>query len=379
MKIIEKIKEIGIIGSGDIIGGLVASFFWFFLASQIVPEEYGQIQWILGIASIISYIGFFGGQNGLIVLIGKKIPIQSTISLITISSGMIAIFIALLIIPQFNKIEYGLITFSFIINSLVIGDFLGRKQYSKYTKFLISQKILMTILGILFYEILGVEGIIIGIGLSYLIFLNQIIRNFTKIRVNFKLIKENQNFLRDNYVMLLINGFHGQIDKLIVAPLLGFYILGNYSLALQILAIITIFPNILFKYLLSKESSNECNLNIKILGVLIAILIATFGSILLPIIFPIFFPKFDAVIEIIPVISFCAVPISISAIFESKLLNAMKSNYVLLGNILSLLLMSVGILVFGELIGIFGISMALMTSTILKCVIFFIGIKKIKY
>ena len=56
MKLFQKIKDITILGSGDILGSGFSAIFWFYLASQIEPEHYGEIHWFLGIAGIFSAI-----------------------------------------------------------------------------------------------------------------------------------------------------------------------------------------------------------------------------------------------------------------------------------------------------------------------------------
>ena len=50
--------------------------------------------------------------------------------------------------------------------------------------------------------------------------------------------------------MFVVGGFNGQIDKIIITPLLGFTLLGNYSLALQAINIMMIISSISYKYLL---------------------------------------------------------------------------------------------------------------------------------
>ena len=59
--------------------------------------------------------------------------------------------------------------------------------------------------------------------------------------------------------MNISNGFGGQIDKVILAPLLGFVLLGNYSLALQIFSILIMFSTIIFKFILPQDASGISN------------------------------------------------------------------------------------------------------------------------
>ena len=45
---------------------------------------------------------------------------------------------------------------------------------------------------------------------------------------------------------------NGQIDKIIIAPLLGFTMLGNYSLGAQVIGMMLIFSRIVYKYILKQ-------------------------------------------------------------------------------------------------------------------------------
>ncbi len=81
MKLFQKIKDITILGSGDIVGSGFSAIFWFYLASQIEPEHYGEIHWFLGIAGIFSAISLFSTVNTITVYTAKKIQVNSTLNL----------------------------------------------------------------------------------------------------------------------------------------------------------------------------------------------------------------------------------------------------------------------------------------------------------
>ena len=63
----------------------------------------------------------------------------------------------------------------------------------------------------------------------------------------------------NNYWINVSGAVGGQIDKLIIAPILGFALLGNYSLALQVVAILFVIPGIVFKYTLSHDATGIRN------------------------------------------------------------------------------------------------------------------------
>ena len=76
-----KLKEILAIGSADTVGSVISAIFWFYLASQIEPESFGELQWFLGIAAVTSTVALFGCLNVITILYAKKIQLQNIIEL----------------------------------------------------------------------------------------------------------------------------------------------------------------------------------------------------------------------------------------------------------------------------------------------------------
>ena len=377
MVFLEKIKDLGKISVGDTVGSGLGAIFWFYLASQIEPEQYGEIQWIIGIASAISYIALFGSQNTIIVFAAKNLKIQSTLYFISLISSLVLSTSVVIFFPSFYQIDVGIILFAYVINTLAIGDLLGRKLYSTYSKYVILQKCLTVILGISFFHVFGYESIIFALGFSYLFYLKRIIKNFQEMKIDFSLLKPRLGFIVNNYFLFLSAGFHGQIDKILVAPILGFVVLGNFSLGMQFIAVMSIFSGMIFKYLLAQDASNVENNRLKFYSVICSVIISLLGIVFLPIIIEVLFPKYIIVINAIQIMSIHIIPYSIAVIFESKLLGALKTKYVLVGRLTGLGVMIIGMITLGSVFDIVGIAISLILSSITLCIIFMIGIKKL--
>ena len=105
MVFLQKIKDLGILGTGDIVGSALGAIFWFYLASQIEPEQYGQIQWFIGIAGAMSYVALFGSQNTIIVFAAKNLKIQSTLYFISLIASIVLSTIVIVIFPSFYQID----------------------------------------------------------------------------------------------------------------------------------------------------------------------------------------------------------------------------------------------------------------------------------
>ena len=368
-----EVKGLGFIGFGDITGIILASIFWFYLASVIEPHEYGEIHFFLSMATIGSSIALFGTQDSITVLTAKGYKIQSGLNIISLGISSIT---SLFLIIFFQRIDVGIIVIAFVINTLSIGDLLGKKQFFKYSQYNILQKILTLVLGIGFFYAFGPSGIIYALAISYVGYVIRIIKTFQEIPINFKLIKEKSSFLSHNYIMYLAGSFGSQLDKIIVVPLLGSAVLGNYSLALQVITVFTIFTTILFKFLLTQESSGIQNRSLIRIVIIISGIISILGIFLSPLVIPNFFPKYvDAGIAI-QIMSLSIIPVTITTICTSRLLSKEKSKLVLIGNIIALIIIILGILILGSMYGTMGIAMSFVLSSISKATYLGLIVKK---
>ena len=373
MAVIKKLKDIGAIGRGDIFGSMMSAVFWFFLASQIEPEQYGEIFWFLGIAGIFSTIALFGTVNTITVYTAKKVKIQSTLYAISLLASVILSLIVIVIFPSFYTIDVGIILIAYVINTLAIGDLLGRKQYTTYSKYILVQKGLTLGLGFLFYFLFGYEAIIFALAISYVFFIKRIYLVFQEMKINLKLVKEKIGFITNNYFAFLLSGaIGGQVDKIIVAPLLGFAILGNYSLALQVINIMMIMPSIFYKYLLPEEATGTKNKQVKIIIIIFSIFMSILGIFIAPILIESFFPKFVEAIDAIKIMSLVVVPGSISLILESQFLGNEKSKIVMIGTGISLAILTSGMIILGSWIGINGVAWSLVLATTVKTIFYLI-------
>ena len=368
MTAIKKIKDIAAIGSGDIFGSAISAVFWFYLASQIDPSSYGEIFWFLGIAGIFSTIALFGTVNTLTVYTAKKIQIQSTLNFISLSASVILSLIVIVLFPSFYTIDIGIILIAYVINALAIGDLLGRKQYTSYSKYALVQKGLTLGLGLLFFYLFGYEAIILALACSYMFYIKRIYSIFREMKIDFGLIKQRIGFITNNYLTFILTGAvgGGQIDKIIVAPLLGFAILGNYSLALQIINIMMIFPSVFYKYLLPQESSDVKNKKPKIIVIIFSISISVLGIFIAPTLIENFFPKFIEAVDAIKIMSLVVIPGSIALILESQFLGNERSKIVIIGTGISLVLLTIGMIVLGSWFGITGVAWSLVIATTAK-------------
>jgi len=374
-EVFTKFKDLGTVGLGNITASLISGIFWFYFASLLGAEQYGEISYFIAIAGIASTISFLGLGNAVIVYTAKGEKIQPPLFVIGSISGIVTLIAVFLI---FSQIGMSLYVLGYVIFSLATSEILGKKQYKNYTGYLITQKILMVGFALFFYYYIGLEGVILGIALSFFPYIKRIYTSLKTDKINFSLVRPRLGFIINSYALDLTRTFSGYTDKLIVAPLFGFAILGNYQLGIQILAILTILPGIVYQYILPRDSSGDSNKKLKKITISVSIILAILGIILAPIILPILFPKFIVAIEVIQIVSISVIPSTINLMYISKFLGNEKTKIILIGSGIFLLVQISAILLLGQLLGVNGVAIALVLGSSAEA-IFLVSINKLIY
>ena len=365
-------KDLMSIGFANIFGSGISAIFWFYLATLINPEEYGQIHYFLGIAAMGQLFSLIATPNAITVYVAKNIKIHSTLFFISILAGILS---SVVIFFLFFRFDASILVLGYIIFELVNGFLLGKKLFSTYSKFFISQKILTVILGLGFYTLFGFEGIIYGLVLSYVPYIWILIKEFSTTKLNFSLLQTRKGFIINNYGMNISGAVGGQIDKIIIAPLLGFELLGNYSLAMQFLIIMMLLPTIIFKYLLIQDSSGKNTGNLKQISFIISIVLASFGIIILPMLIPFLFPQFIETTIAIQILSIAIIPATVGTFYESKLLSLEKGKFPIISKSLGIVIIIFGFLTLGPIFGIIGLSITIVASSIIQTIFIIIATK----
>ena len=347
-------KGLALIGSADLIGGAISAIFWLVIASLLLVEEYGEISYFVAIASL-GICCVVGSSDTLMVFSTKNQKIVPTLLLLTLIFTMIASLIAFVIIQRFEII---FLIFSFIVFQVSITLLLGKRLYAKYSKFLLTQKILQFAIGIGLYFLLGVNGVLIGIALSNFALIPIFYKELRNFKIDLSLLKPKKEFIINNHIIYAISVFRRDIDKIIVVPILGFTVLGNFALTLQFYAIMMIFSSVAFKYLLPRDVSGEKNIQLKIFLILLSIVITLSGIFFSPFFIENFFTKFSESIIPIQIASLSVISTTISVILYSKILALEKSRFLMIANSVQLCAILIGTVILGILYGIIGVTIA---------------------
>ena len=368
-------KDVQHVGIGNIAGKVIVGIFWFYMATVLGSENYGQVIYLIALGSMGAAISMVGTSNTLIVYTAKKVPIESALYSIALILGTAA---AIVLYIFSSNIIVSIFVFGYIFYNLGVAQLLGNKLYKKYAIILIIQKILFVSLALLFYYIIGFEGVVLGFALSMLVFSYIVLKEFRDTKIDFKILKPRFGFMINNYALTIEKVLNGQVDKLIIAPIFGFALLGNYALSIQFLSIMLIIPSIVFQYTLSQDATGNLSKKIKKISIGSSIMVACLGIVLSPILIPIIFPDYVEAIQLIQIISFMVIPSSIILAYNSELLGKEKSRFVLIGQGISVSVYLVGLLTLGAIIGINGVAISLVLSSICQAVFYIIIIRHLK-
>ena len=353
------LKSVGAMGVANLVGSSISAFFWMYIAAILGAENYGELGYYISIAGLATSLSFIGGPMAITVLVAKKYNIESTIYLVSIFASIIS---ALVLYFAFTNIGMSVYVLGAVIYNLASSELLGRKFYKKYSIYFISQKILFILFSLLFYYLIGPEGILIGIGLSFLLFTKRIYRGFKDTPLNFQLLKTKWKFMTNNFLLDLSYILDRQTDKLIIGPLFGFVILGNYYLALQILSMLAIIPETVKRFTLSEDSSGSNTTKIKLLTILFSVFLALVGIVIAPKILPLLFPDYAESLELVPIISISIIPITISTLISSEFLAKEKSGFIVMTSVISIAILIIGIFSLGTYFGMVGLAYSLVIS-----------------
>ena len=183
-----------------------------------------------------------------------------------------------------------------------------------------------------------------------------------------KLIKPRFGFMMNSYVLDLSRTLSGSTDKLLILPMFGFAILGNYQLGIQFLAVLNIIPSIVYQFILPEDSSGNSNNKLKKYTIVFSIILAFLGVTLSPFVLPTLFPKFADAVEVVQIISLSIIPSTINLIYISKFLGKGLSKIILIGSGVFLLIQTSSIFVLGQIYGVNGIAIALLIATSVEAI-----------
>jgi O-antigen/teichoic acid export membrane protein len=355
------VKGLATIGIVDIISNAISGIFWIVFAGYLGAENLGEISYLLAIAGIGSAVALVGSENSLMVYIPKKVQLQGTVFLLAIIMSCITATVLFFI---FSEPSVSFLTIGYVLFGLVISEILGKRLYTLYSKYMIIHKILLVCSVVGFYFAFGIQGILFGMALAFTPFLIEVIKVIRNSKIDFSLLKIKFEFMRNMYFLSLSGIAIRTSDKLIIAYIFGYEILGNYHIGLQVVEVLQLLTTILYKYTLPHDASGTENIKLKKISFYLSFVISITAFFLSPILLPIMFPKFSHVIEIVQISSFALVPNALTAIYTSKFLGNEKSNTVVISLIIYFVIQITSIILLGNIFGVNGIASSFVLAAV---------------
>ncbi len=375
LNFLKKSKGISAIGISTIGASGISAVFWLYMASVLGSESYGEMNYYISIGIIAMTIALVGTNTTMTVYTAKGEKIAPTLFFLAGTSGIITSIIIFFI---FDSIGTSLLIIGGVIFTLVTSELLGKGLYKKYGTCLVLQKILMIIFAISFYYLWSLEGILIAIGLSYFPFSILAYKEFKAGSIQLSILKSKQFFMINNFSLEITRIFGGHLDKLFIAPLLGFSLLGNYQLGIQMFLIMSIIPSVVYQYVLRQDSKGITNSNVKRKTILLSIGLAILSFIISPHLILNFLPKYLEAIQVIQIVSFAIIPRTISLMYASYLLGREKSKFILIGVSIYLVTQIVLIIILGEFFGIGGVSASFVVALSLESIFLYFAKKHVQ-
>lgn len=370
MEVWKKIKEVYTSGKNltaltisNFFSMAILGIFWFVIAKIVNVEDYGFLSYHIAAASITTAIALPGLTNTILVYVGRDKKITSPMFTIGLISLVIASIILYFVMNNFASSLY---VIGQGIFGLIGASLLASKRFGEFSKVTIIQRIVSIALSILFYYWIGLDGIILGLAVSFFIYSKKFYGDIRGNMTKFNLLKPYQKNMINNYGFDISRILTTQIDKLIIFPFFGFVTLGNYYFAFQILSIAIIIPGTIFQYILPQESKEKSFKNLKKFAIIFSVIITFVTITTAPVIIPIVFPKYLNALIMIQVMILSIIPQTISLMYISKFLSKNMNNTVLRGSLIFISAQILFIIALGNIVGVYGVALALVLACIFE-------------
>ncbi len=369
----ESIKNLSILGSGQVIVILLGMIFYFGFAYILGPEKYGNVIYLISIATIIPTFSKFGLSLSVITFVAKKeIELEKSANLLAFVVALITSLIIVLIDPF-----VALLAFSVSIFQMQIGNYLGQKKYKIVSMSTVGRSALWIVLSFSLYFMIEIPGILLGMAIGNFALSFNYLKSLKNKGWNFSKLKSKSKIILQNFGVHLQQTIPNHVDKLVIVPLFGFYTTGIFHFAVQVLIAIELLTLVLHRFLLAEQSSEEISKRFIYLASLTAAVIILAGIFLAPIIIENLFSEYESSISAVQMIVFGVIPLICIAILNAKL-QVLESNLVGYGVVVRIGANLVLIPILGGLMGIIGLVMANLISLVLLTIFLLILYSRIR-
>lgn len=366
MNFINKAKIILTLGSANFSSSIINALFWLFLATLLIKSEYGELGFLMSVANVGIEISLLGLNVTVLVYASKNENIlPASFFLVLISSSIVGI-IAFILTQNFAA---SILIIGMTLFYLILAGLNSKKRYKSYSIYVLFRVAITVILALIFYQIFGINGILLGYFVASLLILKELSYFLKGKKIEFSRIRTKIRFTFQMWSDRLSGVLFWWGDKLIIGSLFGFTVLGNYYFAAQYLLLLQTIPMSIGQYLVQQESEGQKNRKIKIFSIFVSVLVAIISILGVPYGVNMILPQYEESVFPIQIMSIAIIPLTISTIQQSEFLGKEKSQFVLIGSFIQTGLYFSLIIILGQTYGLIGLAMGLLVSAILRPII----------
>ena len=369
-RLVKNMFEPLLIGSSNLIASVIGGLFWLGLASIVAVTSYGELNYYIAAATLANGISLIGLNSTTMTYLAKgseKIVAQANV-LVLVLSSISAIILAIII----DNIAVGLLVVAMSSFAMTGAQFLGRKSYKRYSILIIVNRAAQVILSLGLYYLFGINGIILGYILSSLVLSYPFFRSIKSASLSFEEIKRRMSFSLHSYSVSVSQAIANNADKLFIAPIFGFEILGLYQLGFQFLTFLAVLPASLYQYLLPQEASGIDRKGVRTTGLVLSIVFAATLFFTLPLMIERFFPQYTQAIPVAQLMIFGIIPQTMNSLMNSRLLGKEKSKLVAIGSAAYVSSLLILLYILGSHFGLLGLGMTVIVSSSIQSAVLFI-------
>ena len=361
MNFSKKLKDFVTLGSSNLIASIILGLFWLFLASLLTKTDYGQLGYFMAVVNIAATISLVGLRQTIMVYEPKNenvIPASMALVLITSIISAIVVFV----FTQNFFVSLVVVSISFF--HLIAAALLSKEKYGTFSKYKLLQAVVAVIASLVFYQILGINGIFLGYFVSFLIILKDLVPLVKNKKIEFSKLKSKIGFMMYAYSSRLSQVFFLWGDKLVIGTIFGLTMLASYHFAAQYLLLLDAIPRSMYQYLIPKEAGGEQNKKAKQFFIGLSCIIAIFSIIAIPYGVTTFLPKYEESIQPMQIMSLAIIPLSVVAIQRAQFLGKENSRIVLIGSVIQTGFYLVLVIILGQVFGLMGLAYGFLSAAI---------------
>ena len=357
----KKLKDFVKLGSSNLIASIILGLFWLSLASLLTKTDYGQLGYFMAIVNIAATISLVGLRQTIMVYEPKNenvIPASMALVLITSIISAIVVFV----FTQNFFVSLVVVSMSFF--NLFAATLLSKEKYGTFSKYRLLQAVVAVIASLVFYQILGINGIFLGYFVSFFIMLKDLVPLVKNKKIEFSKLKSKIRFIIYAYSSRLSQVFFLWGDKLVIGTIFGLTMLASYHFAAQYLLLLETIPRSMNQYLIPQEAGGEQNKKAKQFFIGLSCIIAIISIIAIPYGVNTFLPNYEESIQPMQIMSLAIIPLSVIAIQRAQFLGKENSRIVLIGSVIQTGFYLVLVIILGQVFGLVGIAYGFLSAAI---------------